>query len=74
MVVGSFKGLGTEASTPFGVRMGQDLSESLVPTALGLFVAVLAFCFYQYLSARSKNFDIEMNNVSLELVDELGRL
>ena len=50
------------------------LSESLVSTALGLFVAVLGFCFYRYLFARLENFDIEMKNASLELIDELARL
>jgi biopolymer transport protein ExbB/TolQ len=54
--------------------MASYLSESLAPTALGLFVGVLAFCFYRYLLARLENFDIEMKNGSLQLMDVLARL
>jgi biopolymer transport protein ExbB/TolQ len=71
--LGSFKGLGTEKSSLMS-WMARDLSESLAPTALGLFVGVLAFCLYRYLLARLENFDIEMKNGSLQLMDELARL
>jgi biopolymer transport protein ExbB/TolQ len=70
----SFKGLLTERSIDIGKRMAKDLSESLMPTALGLFVAVLAFFCYKYLLSRLETFDVEMQCGSLELIDELARL
>jgi len=54
--------------------MAKSLSESLAPTALGLVIAVLAFCFYRYLLARLEDFDIEINTISLQLIDELAHL
>jgi biopolymer transport protein ExbB len=69
----SFRGIGTEKSAVL-IGFAKALPESLAPTALGLVVALLAFCFYRYLSARLENFDIEMKNASLELADALGRL
>jgi len=72
-VFGSFRGLGTERSTLLRFY-AKSLSESLAPTALGLVVGVLAFCFYRYLVTRLENFDIEMKNGSLQLMDELARL
>jgi len=57
-VFGSFRGLGTEESSLMS-WMAKPLSESLAPTALGLCVGILAFCFYRYLLARLENFDIE---------------
>jgi len=71
--IGSFKGLGTERSTGL-ISIAKDLSESLVPTVLGLLVGVLAFSCYRYLVGRLENFDIEMKNASLEVIDELALL
>lgn len=70
--VSSFRGIGSERSSGL-IWFFRALPDSLAPTALGLVVAVLAFCFYRYLSARLENFDIEMKNASLELVDELAK-
>ena len=72
-MLSAFGGSSTEKSSLMR-WFAKYLSESLVPTALGLFVAVLGFCFYKYLLARLENFDIEMKNASLELIDELARL
>ena len=72
-IFNSFRGFGTEKSTIMP-RIARFLSEAMVPTALGLFVALLAFCFYKYLSARLEDFDIEIGNASLELIDELASL
>jgi biopolymer transport protein ExbB/TolQ len=72
IILGSFRGIGGEKSAIL-IWFAKALPESLAPTALGLVIAVLSFCFYRYLSARLENFDIEMRNASLELVDELGR-
>jgi biopolymer transport protein ExbB/TolQ len=64
-------------STEKGTLMrfyARSLSESLAPTAVGLVVGVLAFCFYRYLLTRLENFDVEMKNGALQLMDELARL
>jgi len=62
-------------STEKGMRFyARSLSESLAPTAVGLVVGVLAFCFYRYLLTRLENFDVEMKNGALQLMDDLARL
>lgn len=45
------------------------ISEALVTTALGLFVAIPAVMMFNYFTARIKAFDVEMDNSSSELVD-----
>ncbi|HEX5434125.1 MAG TPA: MotA/TolQ/ExbB proton channel family protein [Candidatus Angelobacter sp.] len=45
------------------------ISEALVTTALGLFVAIPAVMMFNYFSAKIKAFDVEMENSSSELVD-----
>src|SRR6187401_965221 len=50
-----------------GVSAG--IAEALVETALGLFVAIPAVWFYNYLTSRLEYFNVEMDNSSSELVD-----
>ena len=45
------------------------ISEALVTTALGLFVAIPAVMMFNYFTTKMKAFDIEMNNSSSELMD-----
>lgn len=45
------------------------ISEALMTTALGLFVAIPAVMMFNYFTNRIKAFDVEMNNSSSELVD-----
>jgi biopolymer transport protein ExbB/biopolymer transport protein TolQ len=45
------------------------ISEALVTTAIGLFVAIPAVWMYNYFSTRVKTFNIEMENSSSELMD-----
>ena len=66
----SFTGLGGGPSIAFS--FGRLLSQSLWPAALGLLVAVVASCSHGYLSARCEEFDVEMQNASLELLDNLS--
>jgi biopolymer transport protein ExbB/TolQ len=54
--------------------LAESFSESLVPTVLGLLVAVLASCFYKYLLARLENLDVEIQHATLELVYELAHV
>ena len=50
------------------------LSEALAPCALGLAVALTAKWCYSYLLAEVEELDSDMNNASLQLVNDLGRL
>ena len=49
------------------------ISEALVTTALGLFVAIPAVMMFNYFTAKIKAFDIEMHNSSSELVDYFSK-
>ena len=44
------------------------ISEALVTTALGLFVAIPAVMMFNYFTSKIKAFDVEMNNSSSELM------
>jgi biopolymer transport protein ExbB/biopolymer transport protein TolQ len=76
-MLNSLRSSGTSRSTMVGVIAG-CLSEAMVPTLLGLCVALAAFWFHQYLSSQMEVFDIEMENSSVDLVNrlivQLGRL
>jgi biopolymer transport protein ExbB len=45
------------------------ISEALVTTALGLFVAIPAVMMFNYFTTKMKAFDVEMNNSSSEMMD-----
>ncbi len=45
------------------------VGEALIMTALGLFVAIPAVWFYNYLSGKLEFFNVEMDNSSSEMVD-----
>jgi biopolymer transport protein ExbB/biopolymer transport protein TolQ len=53
--------------------VASGISEALVTTALGLLVAVPAVWCYNYFSTTVENFDVEMENSSMELVSYLVR-
>jgi biopolymer transport protein ExbB/biopolymer transport protein TolQ len=67
-IINAFKGISTEKSTGLGAVAG-GISEALVTTAIGLFVAIPAVWMYNYFVTRIKAFDVEMSNSSSELVD-----
>jgi len=67
-IINAFKGISTEKSTGLGAVAG-GISEALVTTAVGLFVAIPAVWAYNYFSNRVEAFDVEMGNSSSELVD-----
>jgi biopolymer transport protein ExbB/biopolymer transport protein TolQ len=67
-VINAFQGIASSGSGGIaGVSAG--ISEALVETAAGLFVAIPAVWFYNYLSGRIEYFNVEMDNSSSELVD-----
>lgn len=65
-IVNSFPGCGGERSTCMGA-VAELLSQSILPTAAGLLVAIPAFWCYRYLSARVADFDCEMKDTILRL-------
>ncbi len=67
-IINAFKGISTEKSTGLGAVAG-GISEALVTTAVGLFVAIPAVWLYNYFSNRIEAFDVEMGNSSSELID-----
>jgi biopolymer transport protein ExbB len=67
-IINAFKGISTEKSTGLGAVAG-GISEALVTTAVGLFVAIPAVWAYNYFSNRVEAFDVEMGNSSSELID-----
>jgi biopolymer transport protein ExbB len=67
-IINAFKGISTEKSTGLGAVAG-GISEALVTTAVGLFVAIPAVWMYNYFTSRVEAFDVEMGNSSSELID-----
>lgn len=67
-IINAFKGISTEKSTGLGAVAG-GISEALVATALGLFVAIPAVWAYNYFTTKLEGFDVEMGNSSSELID-----
>ena len=67
-IINAFKGISQEKSTGLGAVAG-GISEALVTTAVGLFVAIPAVWMYNYFTNRIEAFDVEMGNSSSELID-----
>ena len=67
-IINAFKGISTEKSTGLGAVAG-GISEALVATAIGLFVAIPAVWMYNYFTGKIEAFDVEMGNSSSELID-----
>ncbi len=67
-VINAFQGIATVGGAGIGA-VSAGISEALVETALGLFVAIPAVWFYNYLTSRLEYFNVEMDNSSSELVD-----
>jgi biopolymer transport protein ExbB/TolQ len=55
----AFRGTSGDKITIMKAIIG-ELSEALLPTALGLLVSLFAFGLYRYLSGRLESFDTEM--------------
>ena len=67
----SFMGVAGDKWSDYAISM-RYLSDSLVPTELGLLVAMLAFCAYKYFVAKLGDCDVEMRSASLQLLNELA--
>ena len=67
-VINAFVGIASSGSGGIGA-VSAGIAEALVETALGLFVAIPAVWFYNFLTSRIEYFNVEMDNSSSELVD-----
>ncbi len=67
-VINAFQGIAATGSGGLGA-VSAGIAEALVGTAIGLFVAIPAVWYYNYLTSRIEFFSVEMDNSSSELVD-----
>jgi biopolymer transport protein ExbB len=67
-LINAFRGIATEKSAGLGA-VSAGISEALLTTAVGLFVAIPAVWMYNFFTARLEAFDVEMGNSSSELID-----
>ncbi|UCF39393.1 MAG: MotA/TolQ/ExbB proton channel family protein [Acidobacteriota bacterium] len=67
-VINAFAGMSAGEDTGLAAVAG-GISEALVATAIGLFVAVPAVWMYNYFTGKIESFIVEMDNSSSELVD-----
>jgi biopolymer transport protein ExbB len=67
-IINAFKGISNEKSSGLGAVAG-GISEALVTTAIGLFVAIPAVWMFNFFTNKIESFDVEMGNSSSELID-----
>jgi len=67
-IINAFHGISTEKATGLAAVAG-GISEALVATAIGLFVAVPAVMAFNFFTSKVEAYDVEMDNSSSELVD-----
>jgi len=67
-IINAFEGIATEKATGLGA-VASGISEALVTTAIGLFVAVPAVWMFNAFTTRVEAFSVEMGNSSSELID-----
>ena len=67
-IINAFKGIASSQATGLAAVAG-GISEALVTTAIGLFVAVPAVWMFNVFTVKVEAFDVEMDNSSSELID-----
>src|ERR1700760_1198208 len=67
-IINAFRSISPEKSTGLGAVAG-GISEALVTTAIGLFVAIPAVWMFNFFTNKIEAFDVEMGNSSSELID-----
>jgi biopolymer transport protein ExbB/biopolymer transport protein TolQ len=67
-ILNAFREISTQKATGLGAVAG-GISEALVTTAIGLFVAIPAVMMFNYFTSKVEAFDVEMDNSSSELID-----
>ncbi len=67
-IINAFSGMSAAEDTGLAAVAG-GISEALVATAFGLFVAIPAVWMYNYFTGKIESFVVEMDNSSSELID-----
>jgi len=67
-IINAFSGMALTGSGGIAA-ISAGIAEALITTAFGLFVAVPAVWAYNYFSGKVENFNVEMDNLSSELLD-----
>jgi biopolymer transport protein ExbB/biopolymer transport protein TolQ len=67
-IINAFRGMALTGSGGIAA-VSAGISEALVTTALGLFVAIPAVWMFNYFTNKIEAFDVEMGNSSSELID-----
>src|SRR6201998_2378526 len=67
-ILNAFREISNQTATGLGAVAG-GISEALVTTAIGLFVAIPAVMMFNYFTNKVEAFDVEMDNSSSELID-----
>jgi biopolymer transport protein ExbB/TolQ len=67
-ILNAFREISSQKATGLGAVAG-GISEALVTTAFGLFVAIPAVMTFNYFTNKVEGFDVEMDNSSSELID-----
>ena len=67
-IINAFQGMSTAKTTGLSAVAG-GISEALIATALGLFVAIPAIWMFNYFNGKMEAFGVEMDNSSSELID-----
>jgi biopolymer transport protein ExbB/biopolymer transport protein TolQ len=67
-ILNAFQQIALQKTSGIGAVAG-GISEALVTTAAGLFVAIPAVMAFNYFTGRVESFDVEMDNSSSELID-----
>jgi biopolymer transport protein ExbB len=67
-IINAFRGIASEKSAGLGA-VSAGISEALVTTAVGLFVAIPAVWMFNFFTGKLESFDVEMGNSSSELID-----
>ncbi len=71
-IINAFRGMALTGSGGIGA-VSAGISEALVATAFGLFVAIPAVWAFNYLIARVDGFTVEMDNSASELIDYMAK-
>jgi biopolymer transport protein ExbB len=67
-IIHAFSGISTNKGAGIAA-VSKGISEALITTAIGLFVAIPAVWMFNYFTNRIDAFDVEMGNSSSELID-----
>ncbi|HEY9384688.1 MAG TPA: MotA/TolQ/ExbB proton channel family protein [Gemmatimonadales bacterium] len=70
-IVTAFSAINAGGASGGLAGISKGISEALITTALGLFVAIPAVWFYNYFTTKIENLTVEMTYTSKELIDYL---